>query len=96
MARLGVAAGAAIMRVQLRRMGNSSGVIIPKPVLAQLGVEAGDSLDLALRDDRIVLVPVKEHPRTGWAEAAQTIAEAGDDALVWPEFGNTDDADMHW
>lgn len=84
------------MRVQLRRMGNSSGVIIPKAVLAQLGVEAGDSLDLALRDDRIVLVPVKEHPRAGWAEAARDIAEAGDDALVWPEFGNAGDEDVRW
>ncbi len=29
------------MRAQLRRMGNSSGIIIPKPVLAQLGVTPG-------------------------------------------------------
>ena len=36
------------MRAQLRRMGNSSGVIVPKPVLAQLGVTVGDSLNLAV------------------------------------------------
>ena len=84
------------MRTQLRRMGNSSGVIIPKPVLAQLGIEAGDSLDLALEGGRIVLVPLKEHPRSGWAEAAQEIAESGGDALVWPEFGNAGDEDLRW
>lgn len=38
----------------------------------------------------------KEHPRAGWAEAAKRIAENGDDALVWAEFGNADDADLEW
>jgi antitoxin component of MazEF toxin-antitoxin module len=27
------------MRASLRRLGNSRGVILPKPVLAQLGIE---------------------------------------------------------
>ena len=84
------------MRAQLRRMGNSSGVIIPKPVLAQLGVAAGDSLDLAVEAGRLVLAPVPAHPRAGWAEAAQQLAEAGDDAPVWPLFGNEDDAGLQW
>ena len=84
------------MRAQLRRMGNSSGVIIPKPVLAQLGVTVGDSLDLAVEAGRLVLVPVPAHPRAGWAEAARQVAEAGDDAPVWPEFGNEGDADLQW
>jgi antitoxin MazE len=77
-------------------MGNSSGVIIPKPILKQIGLEAGDDLDLTLDRDRIVLVAANRHPRTGWADAAKRIAEAGDDALVWPEFGNADDKDLKW
>lgn len=84
------------MRTSVRKMGNSSGVIIPKPILAEIGVEAGDDLDLSLDDDRIVLAPVRRHPRAGWAEAAKRIAESGDDALAWPEFGNADDADLEW
>jgi antitoxin MazE len=84
------------MRAPVRKMGNSSGVILPKPILTQLGVEAGDDLDLSLDDGRIVLVRVKRHPRAGWADAAKRIAEAGDDALVWPEFGNASDADLKW
>ncbi len=32
----------------------------------------------------------------GWAEAARKVAEAGDDVLVWPEFGNEADADLQW
>jgi antitoxin MazE len=84
------------MRAAVRKMGNSSGIIIPKPILTQLGVKAGGNLDLSLDDGRIVLVPAKRHPRAGWAEAARRIAKADDDTLVWPEFGNAGDADLKW
>ena len=84
------------MKAVVRKMGNSSGVIIPKPILAQIGIETGDDLDLTLDDDRIVLAPARRHPRTGWADAAKRIADAADDALVWPEFSNADDADLEW
>jgi antitoxin MazE len=84
------------MRTPVRKMGNSSGVIIPKPILAQLGAKTGDDLDLSLEDGRIVLAPAKQHPRAGWADAARRIAEAGDDALVWPEFGNAGDVNLKW
>jgi antitoxin MazE len=82
------------MRTAVRKIGNSSGVIIPKLILAQIGVEAADDLDLSLDADRIVLAPVRRHPRAGWAEAAKRIADAGDNTLVWPEFGNADDANL--
>ncbi len=84
------------MRTSLRKMGNSSGVIIPKPILAEIGAKTGDDLDLSLDEGRIVLTAVKRHPRAGWADAARRIAEAGDDALVWPEFGNAGDTDLKW
>ena len=84
------------MRASIRRMGNSAGIILPKPVLAELGVKAGDDLSLTLEKGRVVLAPTKAHPRSGWAEAAKQIAEVGDDALVWPEFGNLGDSDLTW
>jgi antitoxin MazE len=84
------------MRAPVRKMGNSSGIIIPKLILTQIGIETGDDLDLSLDEDRIVLSPVKRHPRAGWAEASKRIAETGDDVLVWPEFGNAGDADLKW
>jgi len=85
-----------MMKAMVRKMGNSSGVIIPKPILAQIGVETGDDLDLSIDEDRIVLAPVGRRPRTGRADAAKRIADAADAALVWPEFGNADDADLEW
>lgn len=39
----------------------------------------------------IDMPPNKRNPREDWARDSQRIAEAGDDALVWPEFGNEDD-----
>ena len=84
------------MKAVVRKMGNSSGVIIPKPILAQIGTEMGDDFDLSLDEDRIVPAPTRRHPRTGWADAAKRIADAADDALVWSELGNADDADLEW
>ncbi len=84
------------MRSVVRKMGNSSGVIIPKPVLAALGASPGDAVEVTHQDDRIVIVPLRQTARAGWAEDAKAIAEAGDDALVWPEFGNRGDDELTW
>lgn len=84
------------MRAAVRKLGNSSGVIIPKSLLAEAGVAVGDAMDMTLEEGRIVLVPVERRPRTGWAEASRKLAETGDDALVWPEFANADDETLDW
>ncbi len=84
------------MRFKVRRMGRSSGVVLPGALLAELGVDAGGSFDAELVDGRLVLIPVPTHPRAGWAAASEQIAAAGDDALVWPEFGNADDTTLTW
>jgi antitoxin MazE len=85
-----------VVRAAIRKMGNSSGVIIPKPILNELGVQAGDKIEMTLEAGKVILAPVKRSPREGWAESAKALAEAGDDALVWPEFGNADDEKLVW
>ena len=84
------------MRTAVRRMGNSSGVIIPKLLLGEMGLQAGDDIELSLEGETIVLAPVRGSPRAGWADAARAIAETDDDQLAWPEFGNSDDGDLAW
>jgi len=84
------------MRATVRKLGNSAGVVIPKAMLAEIGLSPGDAVDLALEDGRIALTPAKRRPRQGWAEASQAIADAGEDALVWPEFGNEGDDELEW
>jgi antitoxin MazE len=84
------------MRAAVRKLGNSSGVIIPKSLLAEAGVSIGDMVDLTLDEGRIVLAPVLRQARAAWAEASKRLADAGDDAPVWPEFGNSDDETLDW
>ena len=82
------------MITQIRRVGNSRGIIIPKPMLKEAGLEK--EAEIALERGAIVLRKPRRNPRQGWAEASRTIAEAGDDKLIWPEFGNLDDGDLEW
>lgn len=82
------------MEVAIRKMGNSQGVLIPKPILAQLGLEG--TADLQVRDGVIEIRPLRRNPRDGWAADAQRVAEAGDDALLWPDVANADDETLVW
>jgi antitoxin MazE len=85
------------MRSTIRKMGNSQGVLLPKHVLAEVGVRADDAVDIKVKKGKIIISPVeREHPRAGWAEASKAIHAAGDDKLVWPEFGNEGDKDLEW
>jgi antitoxin MazE len=84
------------MRAAVRKLGNSSGVIIPKSLLRDLGMAEGDPVEMTLEAGRIVLVPIKRRARAGWAEASRNIAQARDDALVWPEFANAEDETLIW
>ncbi len=62
------------MRSALRKMGNSTGLIVPKPLLREAGLASGAVLDLVVLGGNIVARPVDEDPRTGWAESAALIA----------------------
>lgn len=86
--------GDSILEVAIRKMGNSQGVLIPKPILAQVGLEG--CADLQVRDGVIEIRPLRRNPREGWAEDAQRLAEQGGDALVWPELRNEGDAELLW
>ena len=82
------------MEVAIRKMGNSQGVLIPKPILSQVGLEG--SADLRVRAGVIEIRPVRRNPREGWAEDARRLAGSGNDALVWPAFANAGDGELGW
>ncbi|MFK4810742.1 AbrB/MazE/SpoVT family DNA-binding domain-containing protein [Devosia sp. ZW T5_3] len=83
------------METAVKKIGNSAGVVIPKPMLQEIGAEAGDKVDLRVVDGRIIMQPIVKNVREGWAEAAAAIAAAGDDELVLGDFANDDD-DTEW
>jgi antitoxin MazE len=84
------------MKAILQRIGNAQGVIIPRSILVQVGF--GRDLELEVRGETVVLRKPrpKRHPREGWDAASQSIAAAGDDALVWRPLANADDAKLTW
>jgi antitoxin MazE len=82
------------MRTTIRRLGNSQGILIPKPLLQQVGLE--DCAELLVEGDALVLRRPRSTPRAGWAEASKELAASGEDALVLPEFANEADKDLTW
>ena len=82
------------MQVKIRKMGNSRGIIIPKPVLQQSGLN--DEVELRLEGETIILTRPSGNRRQGWADASRKIAEAQDDELLWPEFPNDGDEELEW
>jgi len=85
-----------LVHVSIRRIGNSQGVVIPKPVMSQLGLDSKAGAERTIEDGALVLRRPASPARTGWAEAARRIAEAGDDELVMGEFGNAEDSELVW
>ena len=64
-----------LLQSTLRKMGNSTGLILPKPILDQLGLASGAKIDLRVEDGRVIAEPVKRKVREGWAEAAREIGK---------------------
>ncbi len=82
------------MQVTIRPFGNSRGVIIPKLLLAQVGLQ--DEAEIEVRDGSLVLCKPQPRVREGWAASAQAIAQAGDDELVLGDQALTGDEDWQW
>jgi antitoxin MazE len=72
------------MRIRLRPVGNSQ--------------RLADTAEAGMTVARNALVVRRIAParQSGWAEAAKTIAAAGDDALVLGDFNNESDAEIVW
>ena len=81
-------------QIAIRRIGNSQGIVIPKPLLAIVGLEG--HAEMTIERDALVLRRPARAARAGWAAAAKKIADRDDDALVMGEFGNEGDAELTW
>ena len=82
------------MRVRIRRMGNSNGILIPKPVLKQIGLS--DEAEMQVEGNTLVLRRPTDPVRSGWEEASKRIAALNDDTLVLPDFENEIDQELTW
>ena len=50
------------MQTALRKMGNSTGMILPRSILGQIGVTTGAAMDLKVEDGRLIVTPITSHP----------------------------------
>jgi antitoxin MazE len=82
------------MLISIRRLGNSQGILIPKPLLQQVGLV--DQADLRVEGDALVVRRPKAAPRSDWAAASRRLAAASEAALAMPEFANEQDAELVW
>ena len=80
--------------VIVRRIGNSLGVVIPKPVLAQVGL-SGEA-EMTVERGAIVLRKPRKAAHSGWGEAAQSIAKLGEYEILMREFANAANAELEW
>nr|WP_315185329.1 AbrB/MazE/SpoVT family DNA-binding domain-containing protein [uncultured Albidiferax sp.] len=76
------------MEIIIRRIGSNKGVVLPKPLLVQVGLDDQDTADVTVENGAIVLRKPARKLRTGWAEAAKAVAAQGGDGLWMGEFGN--------
>lgn len=72
------------MEVALKKMGNSTAVVIPPPVLKDLGIAAGQPLTLATTPDgRIVLTPKRKYVLAEMIAQCDLTAPPPADLRLW-------------
>jgi antitoxin MazE len=82
------------MLTTIRKMGNSQGVLIPKPLLQQVGL--ADQAEMVVQDDALILRKPKAHPRSGWDESGRKLLAMSEPTPVLLDFPNEDDDTLEW
>ena len=87
------------LKSKLRKMGNSTGMIVPKPILDQLGLRDGVEVELRIENGEVIARPTKRKVREGWAEDAERIGklELTAEERDWIDFPNDfDETEWQW
>jgi antitoxin ChpS len=72
------------MEVALKKMGNSTAVVIPPPVLKDLGISAGQQLTLSTTPDgKIVLTPKRKYVLADMIAQCDLKAPPPADLTLW-------------
>ena len=87
-----------LLQSTLRKMGNSTGLILPKPILDQLGLSSGTKVELRIENGEVIARPAKRKVREGWEEAAKRVGAAGltEEEKDWLEFDDPIDGEWKW
>ena len=83
------------MIVKVRKIGNSTGIILSKSILAQCSIK--DEVTIEVKGEAIIIQPLKKKPREGWEEQFIKAGSLTDHASLIPEFDNKfDNEEWTW
>ena len=68
------------MRLPIRRIGNSHGLILPQALIAQCSFQ--DEVEVKVEGGSLLITKPARKPRAGWEERLRKMAEAGEDKLM--------------
>ena len=84
------------MEIAICNIGKTKGVVIPKLLLSQAGLEGESTALIQVVKGSIVLSKSSKPLRAGWAEAAAAVCAHGNYNLMMGKFRNADDAELRW
>jgi antitoxin MazE len=87
-----------MMQTALRKMGNSTGLVLPKPILKALRVTNGAAMDLVVEKGRVIATPIRRKVREGWEDDAKRLGAEPltNEDQAWLSLGNESDASLEW
>ncbi len=77
------------MRIKVRKIGNSVGVLLSKTLVDQCGIK--DEVDLEVKGDTIIIQPVPSQPRQGWKEQFLNAGSSSDNEILSGDLDNSFD-----
>jgi antitoxin MazE len=81
------------MKTELIRIGNSRGIRIPKPLIAQCGL--GDEVDLRVENECLIISP-ERLPRQDWEERFRAAGPSTEDAHLLESVGASEFDRKEW
>ena len=81
------------MRLELIRIGNSRGIRIPKPLIAQCGL--GDVVELRVTPEGLVIAPHRA-PREDWKQAFTAAPRSTPELLLDESLNAFDGEEWKW
>ena len=77
------------MQTLVRKIGNSTGMIIPAAIIKKLDLKEGDRVDIQDEDGRIIIVPTKNKPKYSLTELLAKCDESAPMPLELLDWENT-------
>lgn len=72
------------LKIKVRKIGNSEGIVIPQKYLKVIKSNK-DEIEIEVDEKGILLKSHNNTPRIGWAKACKRMAKNGDDKLLIPD-----------